>query len=304
MVKKAVITAAGKGTRQYPATNTIQKEMFPLVDRDGITKPTLQLVVEEAVGAGVEEVAIIIQPEIADTVRAHFQGLSEKERPFFTNKEWGLEQSRKLHDLGSRIFLIYQQKQEGFGHAVFSARQWVGNEPFLLMLGDHVHVSKSESSCAAQLVNIYDRYQKSIFAVKQTPAQQLYLFGTVDGRLLQTAPPVYQVTQVVEKPGIEYAREKLRIPELPVDTFLTFFGLYVFTPAVFEHLDENIKNNDRERGEFQLTTAQGQLCAGEGALAMEIDGLALDIGTPLGYVETMLSLAAHGRYGQQIKNLL
>lgn len=302
MVKKAVITAAGKGTRQYPATNTIQKEMFPLVDRDGVTKPTLQLVIEEAVNAGIEKIGVIIQPDFEKTLKTHFR--KYENHLAFKNKNWAFDESEKLEKLGVKIDYIYQEKQEGFGHAVFSASQWVGDEPFLLMLGDHVHISKTDISCVTQLIQTYNKHQKSTFAVKRTPADQLYLFGTIAGRYIQTDPNVYRISQVVEKPDVQFAREHLAIRELPADCFLTFFGLYIFTPTIFKLLGSNIKNNLRERGEFQLTTAQNQLCKEEGAMAVEMNGLALDMGTPLGYIETMLSLATCGCFKQHIKNLL
>lgn len=301
MVKKAVITAAGKGTRQYPGTNAVQKELFPLVDRDGISKPTIQVIVEEALNAGIEEIAIIVQPGKESQFKNHFCGLTEIEQPSFANKPWGIKQSELLEKARHAITYISQTVQEGFGHAVFCAREWVGDDPFLLLLGDHIYISGKEESCAAQLIKGYEQFKKSIYAVKRTPAELIYLFGTLTGEKIQDVPPTYKVTQVVEKPAVSFARENLVTEGLPEDTFLTFFGMHVFTPTIFDVLAEHIGQNIRESNEIQLTSAQKVLCQREDVIALEIDGLRLDMGTPLGYLETHIALALYGPFKHDVE---
>jgi len=300
MIKKAVIPAAANGTRQYPATNAVQKELFPLVDRDGIAKPTIQIIAEEALNAGIEEIAIIVQPGMEEQFKRHFQGLSANDMKSFENKKWGLKQSALLEKLKNSITYLPQTVQDGYGHAVYCAKDWVGSEPFLLMLGDHIYISENDVSCAAQIINGFNIFKKSIFAVKRTPAELIYLFGTVIGPLLQENPPAYELTEIVEKPSVSYAREKLSVPDLPTDTFLCFFGLHLLTPTIFQVLEEHIKNNIRENGEIQLTTAQAELSKREGAVGLEIAGQRLDMGTPLGYVETQLALAVNGPFAHDI----
>ena len=157
-VRKAVITAAGKGTRQYPATNTVQKELFPLVDVDGYTKPTLQIIVEEALASGIEEVCIVANTANVDAIRRHFEMPSAQARAALKGKEWALGLADKLADMGERLTFVVQAVQDGYGHAVLQARDWVGDEPHVLMLGDHVYIGHGER-CCRQAVDVYNRHQ-------------------------------------------------------------------------------------------------------------------------------------------------
>jgi UTP--glucose-1-phosphate uridylyltransferase len=291
VVRKAVISAAGKGTRQYPATNSVQKELFPLVDRDGITKPTIQIIAEEALHAGVEEIAIIVQPSCVDSFKRHFTGLDRDEQRLFQNKKWGLQQSQHLTDLEKKITYIQQKNQEGYGHAVYCAREWVGHEPFLLMLGDHLYLSGTTRCCAGQVIDGFQQFGQSIYAVQQTPAELLYLFGTCTGNKISADPPSYRLTKIVEKPDVAFATQYLQTTGVSPGFFLCFFGLQVLTPAIFDVLEENIRNNKRENGEIQLTTAQAELAGREGAIGIEVNGRRFDMGTPQGYVETQIALA-------------
>jgi UTP--glucose-1-phosphate uridylyltransferase len=304
MVKKAIITAAGKGTRLYPGTNAVQKELFPLVDLDGIAKPTIQIIAEQVLAAGIEEIAIVVQPGEEIAFQTHFQGLTESAKQSFTNKRWGLKQSDTLDRLKQKITYIHQTHQEGYGHAVHCAKEWVGDEPVLLMLGDHVYISHLESSCVHQILSGFAKYQQSIYAVKRTPADRLYLFGTVTGTLVDKDPGAYQLTKITEKPDVTYARQHLETPGLPEGWYLTFFGLHVLTPMIFTILTEHIEKNIRDKGEIQLTTAQAELCEREGAVGLEIQGDRLDMGTPLGYLETIFALANHGAFSREIQFLL
>ncbi len=302
MIKKAIITAAGKGTRQYPATNAVQKEMFPLIDRDGIAKPTIQIIVEEALNAGIEKIAIIVQPGEEKQFVAHFRGLSKKEKESFRGKPWGVQQSERLERMRDAIVYVHQTEQHGFGHAVYCAHRFAGDDPVLLMLGDHVYLSHTAASCARQLLDVYDDCQKSVFSVQQTPAEQLRLFGTVAGKIADKEKKLYKVHSIAEKPSIDFARRHLRTPGLAEDMFHTIFGMYLLSPTIFDILAENIQRNKREQGEIQLTTALVELLQREGAFALEVAGLRLDMGTPLGYLQTQLALAASGPYARDLRS--
>lgn len=304
MIKKAVITAAGKGTRQYPATNAVQKELFPLVDLDGIAKPTIQIVAEQALRAGIEEICIIVNPGEAEQFRRHFVGLEEPERVSFEKKgkAWGLEQSELLLRLKESISYVEQTEQHGFGHAVWCAQSFVNDEPFLLLLGDHVYVSDQES-CIRQAVCGFEQVEQTLFPVAQTPADQLHLFGTLKGLPVDGQPGLYRVTDIVEKPSPELARQTLATPGLPEDRFFTFFGIYALSPKIMHILEAHVQKNVRSGGEVQLTTALEELNRNEGTFALEIDGQRLDMGTPLGYLETQLTLALKGPFRQAIQGL-
>ena len=293
MIKKAIITAAGKGTRQYPATNAVQKELFPLIDRDGIAKPTLQIIIEEVMRAGIEEIAIIVQPGEEKQFQNHFQELSALDKKSFSNKPWGLEQSNALKKMQQSITYIHQTEQHGFGHAVYCANGWAGSDPVLLLLGDHVYLSHVEMSCVQQVINIYERFHQSVFGVQQTPIDDLYLFGAVAGEQLDARLGIYQLDRILEKPTPEMARAQLAIPELAPEMFLTIFGIYLLTPAIFQILGDHIESNIRDKGEIQLTTALAELIEDEGTIGYEVAGERLDMGTPLGYLQTQFRLAQH-----------
>lgn len=294
-VRKAVITAAGRGTRQYPASTTVQKEMFPLVDIDGLTKPTVQIIAEEALDAGIEEICIVTAPGDAERYRQHFRGLSTDLLPAFDGKDWALRESEQLGRLERVLHYVTQPSPEGYGHAVYSAREWVGDEPFLLLLGDHVYISTDPAGrrCARQVVEVFDRMSKTVSAVKRTPERLLHFFGTVRGKPVPGEANIYDVTAMVEKPTPERAERELRTPGLSPGEYLCFFGMQVFTPAIFECLSYIIAHEMRERGEFQLTSAQALLAEHEPYLAFETCGERYDMGVPFGLAETQLALALH-----------
>jgi len=293
-VTKAVITAAGLGTRHYPATNSVQKELFPLVDRDGITKPVIQIIAEEALAAGIEEICIVTRPAVVSQFQAHFQSLSPARRAALADKQWAVAQSQKLARMKAAITYVYQETPAGFGHAVYQARQFVGDEPFLLMLGDHVYVSNQQRNCARQLLEVFEKHQVTVSAVQRTPESKLHLFGTVAGRQIADAPPTYEALQLHEKPSVEYARCHLRTPGLADGEYLCFFGMHVFEPQIFDCLADLMRNQAQEQGEIQLTSAQELLRTRQRYLVCEIEGQRYDIGVPEGLVEAQMGLALAG----------
>lgn len=292
-VRKAVITAAGRGTRQYPASSTVQKEMFPLVDVDGLTKPTLQIIVEEALDAGIEEVCIVTAPGDDEMYHRHFTGLTADLLPAFAGKDWALRESEQLARMERAVQYVTQTTPEGYGHAVYAAREWVGDEPFLLLLGDHVYISSDPAGrrCARQVVDVFTRTGQTISSVKPTPERLLHLFGTVRGEPLPDEQGIYRVTALAEKPSAERAARDLRTPGLRSGEYLCFFGMHIFTPALFDCLGYLIAHDLREHGEFQLTAAQVLLAEREPYLAFEAQGDRYDMGVPFGLVETQLALA-------------
>jgi UTP-glucose-1-phosphate uridylyltransferase/mevalonate kinase len=283
--RKALIPAAGFGTRLFPASKATKKELFPVVDRDGIAKPAILLIVEEALEAGIEEVVIVVQEEDLDDFRAFFDTQISIEN---FNKLPGQFQdyARRILDIGRRVEFVIQTAQEGFGHAVYCARDAVGDEPFLLMLGDHVYRADGETSCARQLVEAYERSGTSVVGLRRTPESQIASFGTATGVWIE--PEILlNVTEFAEKPNVDYARSNLRVPGLPEGEYLTVFGQYVVKPQLFAYLEEHIRNNVRERGEFQLTSALDRLRQEDGFQGLTIQGQRYDIGLPDHYVETL-----------------
>lgn len=284
-VRKAVIPAAGFGTRLFPATKATKKELFPVVDRDGIAKPAILLIVEEAIEAGIEEIIIIVQENDLNDFRSFFTQQISIENYNKLPRHFQ-EYSRRLLEIGQRITFAIQTMQEGFGHAVYSAAQAVGDEPFLLMLGDHIYRANGEGSCARQLLEAYQRHGTSIVGMRQTPEAEIGNFGTLTGVWLE-GETLLNVSEFAEKPTLEYARSNLRVAGLPADEYLTVFGQYVIKPRLFEILKEHIDNNVRERGEFQLTSALDRIRQEDGFMGLVMDGKRYDIGLPDYYLETL-----------------
>jgi UTP-glucose-1-phosphate uridylyltransferase/mevalonate kinase len=284
-VHKAVIPAAGFGTRLFPASKATKKELFPVIDQDGIAKPAILLIVEEALNAGIEEVIIIVQEDDQDDFERFFNTQISIEN-YNKLPSHFQDYARRLIEIGQRVKFVIQRTQEGFGHAIYCAREAVGNEPFLLMLGDHIYRSTNEISCARQLLDAYERHGRSVVGLRLTPADQIANFGTATGIWLEENC-LLSITEFAEKPTLEYARSNLQVMGLSEGEYLTVFGQYILNPEVFDFLEEHIKNNVRERGEFQLTSALDRLRQSEGFMGLVIEGRRYDIGLPDYYLKTL-----------------
>ena len=286
-IRKAVIPAAGFGTRLFPATKATKKELFPIVDRDGIAKPAILVIVEEALEAGIEEVIIVVQKNDLDDFRFLFTEQISIEN-YNKLSPQSQEYSRRLLEMGRHVTFVIQTAQEGFGHAVYCAREAVGDEPFLLMLGDHIYRSTSETTCAGQLLEAYQRHGQSLVGMRRTPEDQIGSFGTVTGVWLE-GESLLGISAFAEKPTPDYARTNLRVPGFPEGEYLTLFGQYIVKPKLFDFLNEHIENNVREHGEFQLTSTLDRLRQEDGFMGLVMDGKRFDIGRPEEYLETLLA---------------
>jgi len=194
--------------------------------------------------------------------------------------------ARHLLDIGQKVKFSIQRTQEGLGHAVYSAREMIGDEPFLLMLGDHLYRSDTDRSCAQQLLDAFNQHSISVLGLRRTPEDQLANFGTATGFWSEQGD-LLNITEFAEKPTVDYAREHLRVTGLPDGEYLTVFGQYIIKPQLFAYLDEHIRNNVRERGEFQLTSALDRLRQEDGFLGVIVEGRRYDIGLPEYYLETL-----------------
>ena len=297
-VRKAFITAAGRGTRQYPASSAVQKEMFPLVDRDGLTKPVIQIIGEEAIDSGIEQICIVTQPGEEKHYREYFRRLDDEMVKSFRGKDWAILESEKLAAFGERLHFAEQHTPEGFGHAVYQAKKFVGDEPFLLLLGDHVYISDIKDRCAAQVVKVFEQYMcDAVTSVQPTVERLLHLFGTIRGHPIDANKGIYKAELIVEKPSIELARQKLVTPMLPAGNYLCHFGMHVFSPRIFESLEYLFKNNVREKNEFQLTAAQEHLRQNTDKYwAVVTQGQRYDTGIPYGLMESQLALGLNGTH--------
>lgn len=302
-ISKAVITAAGRGTRERPAGDTVQRAMLPLVDRDGATKPVLQIIAEEALASGIEEICVVCAPGDEDVYRARFRNeaanaLSGREQ------DGGPDQARRLLELERRLRFVVQPEAEGYGHAVWCARSFVGDEPFLLLLSDHVYISDGPARCARQLIDLASAEACAVSAVQSTREHWIHQYGTISGRRVPDRPDVYVVDAVVEKPGPTLAELKLQVPGLRAGHYLCYFGMHVLTPAIFEALDELVRRDVREFGSIQLSTALEALARRERCLALEARGARYNLGVKYGAVEAQIALGLSGPDREEILALL
>ena len=284
-VKKAVIPAAGFGTRMFPATKVVKKELLPIIDRDGRAKPIILKIVEEAISAGIEEVGLVVQKEDLEIFQEFFQAPPKAELLAKLSPE-NREYSEYLQDLGQRITFLVQEQQEGFGHAVFCAKTWVNNEPFLLLLGDHIYYTQEELSCAEQLLKAFDQQDCSVVGLTVMSEDIIHKAGCVMG-VWQKPNSLLEVSKLYEKPELEYARAHLHVKGMPGSDFLGVFGMYVLKPEIFEHLEAEIANNLRYKGEFQLTTCLDRLRESDGIIGYLVKGQYFDVGMPQFYWQTM-----------------
>ncbi len=285
-VRRAVIPAAGFGTRLFPASKAIKKELFPIVDHRGVSKPVIMAIVEEALSAGIEEVAIVIQSSDREIFEDFFTTPPPIEHFNKLSKEHQ-QRSRELMEMGNRITWLEQDSQEGFGHAVYCAREWVDGEPFLLMLGDHLYGSDTDASCARQLVDEFERVGHSVVGMMVTPGGVIHNFGCVTG-VWENPDVSLAVTEFCEKPDLDYAREHLQVEGMDPDTFFTVFGMYVLQPEIFDLLEENIQHDVRERGEYQLTPCLDKLRQQNGFAGYVVQGRRFDVGLPDDYRQAMI----------------
>ncbi len=260
-ISRAVITAAG----QEQAATPLQR----IVDRDGVAKSALQVILEEARSAGAEEIAVVVRP--ADV--ALFKSA--------------------VGDSGARVELIPQPAPLGYGHALWCARQFVGDAPFLHLISDHLYVSHTAQRCAAQLVAVASRENAAVSAVQATRENMLPYYGTVGGHRVAQSRQLYVVENVIEKPTPTEAEQKLIVPGLRAGHYLCFFGMHVLTAGVMELLDVAVAAAG-DRGGVQLSPALAALAGRERYLALEVAGSRYNIGVKYGLLTAQLALALDG----------
>lgn len=288
-VRKAVIPAAGFGTRLFPATKAMKKELFPVIDKNGVAKPVIQLIVEEALAADIEEICLVVQKGDRAVFEEFFHTPPPVEHFAKLSKE-AQKMSEYLIDIGHKITFLEQETQNGFGDAVYCAKNFVGNEPFLLMLGDHLYASDTDTACSRQLLDIYEKFGHSVVGLKPTPADIIHHFGTVTGTWVEDQS-VLAISEFAEKPNAEYAAEHLQIEGMAEGEYCTVFGQYVLSAQIFSYLEEHIVNNIREKGEFQLTSCLDKLRREDGFMGYMVQGRRFDIGIPQAYLESLQEFA-------------
>jgi UTP--glucose-1-phosphate uridylyltransferase len=260
--RKAVITAAGRTQRNLP--------LQTLVDRDGVSKSALTILLDEVVQAGIEEIGLVVCP----------------------GDQGGFAAAAGPHR--ARVHFIEQPNPLGYGHAVACAQTFTGQDSFLLLVGDHLYVSRTEASCARQLLEIASGEECAVSAVQATHESKLPYYGVVGGRRLAGQTGLYQVDRVLEKPTPTVAEQKLIVPGLRAGHYLCFFGMHVLTPGVMELLRQLLQSA-QGGSSVPLSDALARTAERERYLACELQGRRYDIGVPYGLFLAQLALALNGK---------
>ncbi|PAV31097.1 UTP--glucose-1-phosphate uridylyltransferase [Virgibacillus profundi] len=279
-VKKAIIPAAGLGTRFLPVTKAMPKEMLPIVD-----KPTIQYIVEEAIESGIEDI-IIVTGKGKRAIEDHFDHNFELEDNLVKKEKFDLLEKVNY---ASNVDLHYirQKEPKGLGHAVWCARKFIGNEPFAVLLGDDI--VKAETPGLRQLIQQYEETQSSVVGVQQVPDNETHRYGIVDPSTIEGRR--YQVNNFVEKPEQGTAPSNLAI-----------MGRYVFTPEIFTFLD---KQKIGAGGEIQLTDAIQMLNEIQKVFAYDFEGKRYDVGEKLGFIRTTIEFALDNKeFGPEVEQML
>jgi len=266
-VRKAIIPAAGLGTRFLPATKAQPKEMLPIVD-----KPTIQYIVEEAVDSGIEDI-IIVTGRSKRAIEDHFDKSIELEEEL--KKKGNQDLLSLVQDITNLVDIHYirQKEPRGLGHAIYCAKSFIGNEPFAVLLGDDI--VDAEVPCLKQLIKVYNEYKTTVLGVQSVPDEDVSKYGIVSCK--QVDDKVYKVKDLVEKPEKDKAPSNIAI-----------LGRYIITPKVFEHLENTTPGKG---GEIQLTDALKGVMSCEAMYAYEFAGKRYDVGNKLGFLEANIEFA-------------
>ena len=266
-IRKAVLPAAGLGTRFLPATKAQPKEMLPIVD-----KPTIQYVVEEAAASGIEDI-IIVTGRGKNAIEDHFDRSLELQIALERKgKDGQLREIQRISELASFCY-VRQKEPLGLGHAILVARALVGNEPFAVLLGDDI--IDAEVPCLRQMISVFDKYRSSIIAVQQVPREETSSYGIIDHKPVEDS--VYRIEDLVEKPTPDTAPSDLAI-----------IGRYILTPEIFDALEQTLPD---EGGEIQLTNGLRILLRTQAIYGLAFRGRRYDAGSKLGFLKATVQFA-------------
>ena len=268
-IRKAILTAAGRNQRSLP--------LQTFVDRDGAQRSALRIILNEAASAGVEEIAVVICPGDRDAY------------------------AQAAGDLVGRLQFVEQPEPRGYGHALFCAKEFAGDEPFLHCVSDHLFISTGAETCAAQVVKIAEAESCAVSAVQATRESMLPLYGAVGGRREPGQQRLYAVESVIEKPTPTEAEQHLIVPGLRAGHYLCYFGIHVLTPAVMEFLAEAVASGESS---IPLTPTLDRLAKKERTLALEVEGRRHNMAVRYGMLNAQLALALSGSERAEVLSLL
>ena len=283
-VRKAIIPIAGNGTRMFPETFFIKKVMLPVMDGNGIVKPALLYMLEELVACGIEEIYLIVgEGETKDYERVfnfsydkdYVGRLPENVRCYYD----------EIHEIGRKVHYVVQKEKKGFGHAVYQARDYLGGEPAVMLLGDFLYKSTTDLSCTRQLIDAYEiSGGKAVIGVKRIDVTDCVNYGIVHGTFRTDEQNILDADAMSEKPEVEYARKNLLVD----DKCYATFGNYVLTENIFEYVGNRIeeKEKNRDNSETDLTGALANAAKNGRLIGVDIAGSSFDVGIPDMYYKT------------------
>ena len=283
-VRKAIIPVAGFGTRLYPATRGLKKDFFPIPCADGMVRPVILILLEELVQSGMEEICLVLGSEEERQQYSDFfeRPLSDEHLHKLTPE--AQEYENHILDIGKRLRYVYQREKRGFGHAVYQAAQFAGNEPVMLLLGDTLYRSESAKPCALQMVEEYERYNSLMVSVHPIPLAEVSRYGILHGVWEDKERTVLNVDVMMEKPKSSYAEDYLGVRNKKGDKeYYSVFGQYILTPEVFSQLHEDIMQKEIDGdhvSEIELTSALEAVRKRSGMMGIRLKGRMYDMGNP------------------------
>ena len=283
-VRTAIIPVAGFGTRLYPATRVLKKDFFPIPCPDGMVRPVILILLEELVKSGIEEICLVLGSEEERQQYAdYFERPLSEEHLHKLNSE-AQEMEARILNIGKRLHYVYQREKRGFGHAVYQAAQFAGNEPVLLLLGDTIYRSSSNKPCALQMVEEYERYNQLMVSIHPVPLADVSHYGILSGVWEDKDHSVLSVSTMYEKPKPSYAEEFLGVRNKQGEReYYSVFGQYILTPEVFAQLHEDIMQKEIDGdhvSEIELTSALEAVRQRSGMVGVRLNGRMFDMGNP------------------------
>lgn len=294
-VRKAVITAAGRGARQFPAATPVHKAMLPLVDSDGVAKPVIQIIAEEALSSGIEALCVVCAPGDPEQYVAQFKALRSNLLAVYEGMDWAERQAERIDEILSKTTFVVQDQPKGYGHAVYCARSFTGDDPFLLMLGDHLYVSDAPGTrCARQLLEVAAAEAGPVAALHATREHLIGRYGTVRASRDSNHPDLYQLETILEKPSITTAERELQTPGLRAGFYQCFFGMHVLTATAMALLEAHVNGDEAGSADVQLTPVLQELARRERYLGLEVRGRRYDVGAKFGMLQAQIALSMAG----------
>lgn len=291
-IKKAIIPVAGFGTRLYPETRLIKKDFFPVVDRDGLVKPAIMVLIEELLASGIEKICLILGSE---EERELYREFFEKELPaehYGKLSHKSQEYEKTILEAGRCLEYVYQFERRGFGHAVYQAADFAGDDPVLLLLGDTIYKSNTSKRCTLQFIEEFERFSRPMISIHETPLSDVSYYGIITGKWENATGKVMKMSRMVEKPTAAYAEEHLGVPGADgKDAYWSVFGQYILTPEVFAQLSQDIEEAGDSNREIELTSALEKVRSRIGMIAVRIDGEMFDLGNPKAYRNAIMKFS-------------